>query len=55
MLDAILMERKYELYLQAVRWSDLRRFGQPTKYTVMPVPETECDRNTNAPDQYCAG
>lgn len=53
MLDAILMERKYELYLQAVRWSDLLRFGEPVKYTVMPVPLTECDRNSNAPGQYC--
>ncbi len=48
-LDAILLERRYELYLQGVRWSDLRRFGEPVKYQFMPIPVTECDRNTNAP------
>jgi starch-binding outer membrane protein, SusD/RagB family len=52
-LDQILWERRYELYLQAVRWSDLRRFGKPVKYQFMPVPATECDRNTNAPATYC--
>jgi len=48
-LDQILWERRYELYLQGVRWSDLRRFGEETKYQFMPIPITECDRNTNAP------
>ena len=48
-LDAILEERRYELYLQAVRWSDLRRFGEPVAYQFMPIPTTECDRNNNAP------
>jgi starch-binding outer membrane protein, SusD/RagB family len=52
-LDQILYERRYELYLQAVRWSDLRRFGEPVKYQFMPVPITECDRNNNAPANYC--
>lgn len=49
MLDEILRQRRYELYLQGVRWSDLRRFGQPVKYTFMPVPTIECDRNQLAP------
>lgn len=49
MLTEILQQRRYELYLQGLRWSDLRRFGQPLKYEFMPVPETECDRNTEAP------
>jgi hypothetical protein len=48
-LAQILHERRYELYLQAVRWSDLKRFGQPVKYQFMPIPITECDRNSNAP------
>lgn len=49
MLAAILRERQYELYLQGLRWSDLRRFGQTVKYPFMPVPTTECDRNQLAP------
>lgn len=53
LLAAILRERRYELYLQGVRWSDLRRFGQSTKYAFMPVPITECDRNTSAPANFC--
>jgi starch-binding outer membrane protein, SusD/RagB family len=48
-LAAILWERRYELFLQGVRWSDLRRFDQPVKYTFMPIPSTECERNNNAP------
>jgi hypothetical protein len=39
-LDQFLWERRYELYLQALRWSDLRRFGEPEKYQFMPVPAT---------------
>jgi starch-binding outer membrane protein, SusD/RagB family len=49
MLAEILRQRRYELYLQGLRWSDLRRFGQPVKYTFMPIPTSECDRNRNAP------
>ncbi|MGH7475675.1 MAG: RagB/SusD family nutrient uptake outer membrane protein [Longimicrobiales bacterium] len=52
-LDQILYEREYELYLQAVRWSDLRRFGEPVKYEFMMVPRSECDRNANAPTDIC--
>jgi starch-binding outer membrane protein, SusD/RagB family len=54
MLDRILLEREYELYLQGVRWSDLRRFGRPLKYAFMMVPRTECERNNNAPAAVCA-
>lgn len=49
MLAEILKQRRYELFLQGVRWSDLRRFGQTMKYEFMPVPNTECDRNLEAP------
>jgi hypothetical protein len=53
MLDAILREREYELFMQGVRWSDLRRFGRPVKYQFMSVPSTECTRNANAPIELC--
>ena len=53
MLDAILREREYELYLQGVRWSDLRRFGRPLKYAFMSVSSTECTRNANVPTDLC--
>jgi hypothetical protein len=55
MLDQILRERDYELYLQGVRWSDLRRFNKPLKYPFIMTPETECDRNSNAPAEVCLG
>lgn len=54
MLAEILRQRRYELYLQNLRWSDLRRFGEPVKYEWMPVSISECDRNTNTPDELCA-
>jgi starch-binding outer membrane protein, SusD/RagB family len=54
MLAEILEQRRYELYLQHLRWSDLRRFGQPVKYEWMPVSLAECDRNTNVPVAQCA-
>lgn len=54
MLDQILYERRYELYLQGVRWSDLRRFNKPLKYRYMMVPRTECERNNSAPAELCA-
>jgi hypothetical protein len=55
MLDQILREREYELFLQGVRWSDLRRFGKTLKYPFMMTPETECERNENAPAEVCLG
>lgn len=54
MLAEILKQRRYELYLQGVRWSDLRRFGMPVKYAWMPVSISECDRNTATPVALCA-
>jgi starch-binding outer membrane protein, SusD/RagB family len=54
MLTQILRERRYELYLQNLRWSDLRRFGQPVKFQWMPVPIAECDRNAATPAALCA-
>ncbi|HSJ30554.1 MAG TPA: hypothetical protein VK933_03910, partial [Longimicrobiales bacterium] len=53
MLAEILRQRRFELYLQHLRWSDLRRFGQPVKFMWMPVPITECDRNSAAPRELC--
>ena len=53
-LDVILRERYYELYLQGVRWSDLRRFGKPVKYRFMMVSRAECTNNPSAPDELCA-
>jgi starch-binding outer membrane protein, SusD/RagB family len=53
MLAQILHERRYELFLQGVRWSDLRRFEQPVKYDFMMVSRPECDRNRNAPSDLC--
>ena len=53
MLDAILREREYELFLQGVRWSDLRRFGRPVKYSFMSISIAECTRNRNAPPELC--
>ncbi|HEX6307070.1 MAG TPA: RagB/SusD family nutrient uptake outer membrane protein [Longimicrobiales bacterium] len=53
MLDEILRQRRFELYLQHLRWSDLRRFGEPVKYEWMPIPVTECDRNASTPPDLC--
>lgn len=53
MLDEILQQRRYELYLQNLRWSDLRRFNEPVKYEWVPVSIAECDRNTNTPADLC--
>jgi starch-binding outer membrane protein, SusD/RagB family len=53
MLDAILREREYELYLSGLRWSDLRRFGRPVKYQFMSVSRAECVGNPNVPQELC--
>ncbi len=52
-LDAILYERYYELFLQGLYWSDLRRFGLPVKYQFMMVHRGECQNNPNAPPELC--
>lgn len=44
-LQEILRQRRYELYLTGLRYEDLRRFGQPLKYAWLPIPQGECDRN----------
>jgi hypothetical protein len=48
-LDEILEQRRYELYLQGLRFDDLRRFDAQRKYDYLPLPQTECDRNASAP------
>jgi hypothetical protein len=53
MLAQILVERRFELYLQHVRWSDLRRFGLTPKFMWMPIPVAECDRNAATPNALC--
>ncbi|MBW3534007.1 MAG: RagB/SusD family nutrient uptake outer membrane protein [Gemmatimonadetes bacterium] len=53
LLDEILRQRRYELYLTGLRWSDLKRFGEPVKYAFVQVPRSECDRNANVPAELC--
>jgi hypothetical protein len=48
-LDEILHQRRYELFLQGLRFDDLRRFDAQRKYDFLPLPQTECDRNASAP------
>jgi hypothetical protein len=52
-LDQILTERRYELFALGLRWNDLKRFGETVKYNYMPVPQSECDRNVNTPNELC--
>lgn len=47
-LTEILRQRRYELFLQGLRFDDLRRFGATRKYDFLPIPLSECDRNANA-------
>jgi hypothetical protein len=48
-LAEVLRQRRYELFLQGLRFDDLRRFDAPRKYDFLPLPQTECDRNPSAP------
>lgn len=48
-LDEILLQRRYELFLSGLRYEDLRRFGEPLKYEWLPIPTSECQLNPNAP------
>jgi starch-binding outer membrane protein, SusD/RagB family len=50
-LRQIAYERRYELYMQGLRWEDLRRLGQfagrQPKAQWLPLPERECRTNPN--------
>jgi hypothetical protein len=51
-LTQVAYERRYELYMQGLRWGDTRRLDAfiDTEPTIefFPVPLSECDRNPNA-------
>lgn len=51
LLAQIAYERRYELYLQGLRWEDTRRLGTPITttpvVTFMPLPAQECQTNTS--------
>lgn len=52
LLAQIAYERRYELYMQGLRWEDTRRFGTalttvPT-FDFLPLPQSECLTNPNA-------
>ena len=56
-LAAIAYERRYELYLQGVRWEDVRRLGgavagETPSIAFLPLPQGECVYNPSAP---CCG
>jgi starch-binding outer membrane protein, SusD/RagB family len=44
-LDEILRQRRFELFLQGLRYSDLRRFQEPLSFEWIPLPNIECSRN----------
>jgi hypothetical protein len=48
-LNEILRQRRFELFLQGLRFDDLRRFQAQRKYDFLPLPTSECDRNPSAP------
>lgn len=49
-LRQIAYERRYELYMQGMRWEDIRRLpNQPTAtFGFLPLPAAECRNNPNA-------
>jgi hypothetical protein len=52
LLAEIAYERRYELFMQGLRWEDTRRFGtalttKPT-FAFLPLPLTECQVNPNS-------
>ena len=52
LLNAIAYERRYELYMQGLRWEDTRRLG-PARTTTptfpwLPIPTQECQTNPQA-------
>ncbi|HEX2080748.1 MAG TPA: RagB/SusD family nutrient uptake outer membrane protein [Longimicrobium sp.] len=54
LLAEIAYQRRYELYLQGVRWEDIRRFGtavagETPSVTWFPLPQSECILNPAAP------
>ena len=53
-LRQIAYERRYELYMQGLRWEDARRLPVTAKVTFpfLPIPDAECDNNPSAA-QYC--
>jgi hypothetical protein len=54
LLDQIAYERRYELYMQGLRWEDTRRLGAPRTtmptFNFLPLPVVECQAN---PEQPC--
>ncbi len=53
LLDQIAYERRYELYMQGLRWEDTRRLGTSRTTTPtfqwLPIPLQECDANPGQP------
>ncbi|HEX6059732.1 MAG TPA: RagB/SusD family nutrient uptake outer membrane protein [Gemmatimonadaceae bacterium] len=53
-LAQIEYERRYELYMQGMRWEDVRRFGaavagEAPTIEFLPIPQQECDANPSDP------
>lgn len=54
LLEQIAYERRYELYMQGMRWEDMRRFGaaitgETPTIDFLPIPQQECDANPSDP------
>lgn len=52
-LAEIARQRRYELFMQGLRWEDTRRFGTAATTTptlpFLPIPQQECNRNPSNP------